>query len=585
MAKIKGNGADNTLTGTAANDKIKGYGGNDVLDGLGGNDKLDGGKGNDELVGGLGNDRLKGGKGDDLLFGGAGNDEIDGGKGFDTAVFGGTIESYSLSFKSHGDMKGTVIGPDGTDRLMNVELLRFDNALYDVASNTVHHSPTTSPVTLSPIAEDSGARLITQAELLANASDVDGPALSAINLAIATGNGSLIDNGDGTWSYTPAPNDDTAATFSYQVTDGIAPPAAGAASLDITPVNDPAVVTGDAAGGVTEDGVLADSGNLDAADIDNPADAWQAVAAPAASANGYGTYTLTADGVWTYNLDNGHAAVQALNTGETLSDSFTAYTADGTAQSVSVTINGADEPDILIPDGTLDVSARDPLSPGNIYPGAGNTATGWAIVRDVSHDLELGIHVKYRSSLQDVNPTSVEPDGTVKYTVDDGPQLNGVNGASGTALNRAAWSFDYSASTALDGSVDTLADFNFRLLIDLNPGAGTSFLELAFSPVGGLPDAPGEPRSNGLWSTAAPMAGIPAVGTGLIADDGGTDQVTQNSQNYAFYSTIMDFDGNPATDDAAVYTFTPGVFDIYLQAFDSSNTVLLAQNHVQVTVA
>ena len=31
--------------------------------------------------------------------------------------------------------------------------------------------------------------------------------------------------------------------------------------------------------------------------------------------NGFGTYTLTAAGVWTYTLDNSNAAVQALNVG------------------------------------------------------------------------------------------------------------------------------------------------------------------------------------------------------------------------------------------------------------------------------
>ncbi len=48
----------------------------------------------------------------------------------------------------------------------------------------VNDAPVTTPVTLAAIAEDSGPRLITQAELLANATDVDGPALTAINLAI-----------------------------------------------------------------------------------------------------------------------------------------------------------------------------------------------------------------------------------------------------------------------------------------------------------------------------------------------------------------------------------------------------------------
>ena len=101
----------------------------------------------------------------------------------------------------------------------------------------VNDAPSSSPVTLTAIAEDSGARTITQAELLANAGDVDGDALTATNLAISSGSGTLLDNGDGTWDYTPAAADDTSVSFSYTITDGMAT-VAGSATLDITPVND-----------------------------------------------------------------------------------------------------------------------------------------------------------------------------------------------------------------------------------------------------------------------------------------------------------------------------------------------------------
>ncbi len=36
------------------------------------------------------------------------------------------------------------------------------------------------------------------------------------------GAASLVDNGDGTWTYTPALNDDTSVSFSYTITDGTA---------------------------------------------------------------------------------------------------------------------------------------------------------------------------------------------------------------------------------------------------------------------------------------------------------------------------------------------------------------------------
>ena len=74
-------------------------------------------------------------------------------------------------------------------------------------------------MTLAAIAEDSGPRLITQAELLANASDVDGPALSAINLADqprAAARWSTTATAPG--PITPALNDGTSVTFSYTVT-------------------------------------------------------------------------------------------------------------------------------------------------------------------------------------------------------------------------------------------------------------------------------------------------------------------------------------------------------------------------------
>ena len=53
-------------------------------------------------------------------------------------------------------------------------------------------------------------------------------------------------------------------------------------------------------------------GDLNHTDVDNTNDVWQTAAAGSATTNGYGTYQLTAAGVWTYTLDNSNAAVQAL---------------------------------------------------------------------------------------------------------------------------------------------------------------------------------------------------------------------------------------------------------------------------------
>ena len=72
--QVVGDGADNTLGGTANNDNMHGNDGNDTVSGLAGDDVLYGDAGNDTLLGGDGNDELIGGAGEDLMNGGAGDD-------------------------------------------------------------------------------------------------------------------------------------------------------------------------------------------------------------------------------------------------------------------------------------------------------------------------------------------------------------------------------------------------------------------------------------------------------------------------------------------------------------------------------
>src|SRR6185437_5817212 len=124
----------------------------------------------------------------------------------------------------------------------------------------------------------------------------------------------------GNWAYTL---DDTNAavqalnvgdtltdTFVIRTQDGTAQ----TVSITIQGANDTAVISGPASGAVTKagdagPGVPAVSGTLTDADIDNPANTFQAVAPGAASDNHLGTYAMTADGTWTYTLDNSHAVV------------------------------------------------------------------------------------------------------------------------------------------------------------------------------------------------------------------------------------------------------------------------------------
>src|SRR5207247_1903329 len=100
----------------------------------------------------------------------------------------------------------------------------------------VNDAPTTTPVTLAAIAEDSGPRLITKAQLLANAADVDGDPPTVPGLAPTRRAAGLVNNGNGTWTYTPALNDSGTVNFSYTINDGQGGSVAGSARLNITAV-------------------------------------------------------------------------------------------------------------------------------------------------------------------------------------------------------------------------------------------------------------------------------------------------------------------------------------------------------------
>jgi VCBS repeat-containing protein len=88
-------------------------------------------------------------------------------------------------------------------------------------------------------------------------------------------------------------------------------------------------------------GPLAAIGKLINTDVYDTANTFTAVGSPRPSSSGYGTFMMTAAGMWSDTLDNANSAVQVLDVGETLTDTFTVTTADDTKQMVTVTIRGS----------------------------------------------------------------------------------------------------------------------------------------------------------------------------------------------------------------------------------------------------
>ncbi|UTW44003.1 VCBS domain-containing protein [bacterium SCSIO 12844] len=61
----------------------------------------------------------------------------------------------------------------------------------------------------------------------------------------------------------------------------------------------------------------------------------------------YGDLTIEADGDWSYSADNSQSAIQALGDGDTLTDTITVTSDDGTTQDITITITGTnDDPTI-----------------------------------------------------------------------------------------------------------------------------------------------------------------------------------------------------------------------------------------------
>ena len=85
-------------------------------------------------------------------------------------------------------------------------------------------------------------------------------------------------------------------------------------TITISGTNDAAVISGTTIGSVieagsTSSGTSVANGTLTASDADNAANAFIAVSSLAQSEKGYGSFTMTAAGVWTYTLDNTNPAV------------------------------------------------------------------------------------------------------------------------------------------------------------------------------------------------------------------------------------------------------------------------------------
>ncbi|MFA0554693.1 tandem-95 repeat protein, partial [Vibrio sp. 10N.222.55.A1] len=116
----------------------------------------------------------------------------------------------------------------------------------------IEHAPEALPV--SATVEEDGSIIITQEDLLANARDLDGDQLTALNLATDDESVTITDNGDGTYTLTPDADFNGDVSFTFDVSDGDDVVSTNL-ELTVSPVNDGPEAQ-DHAFTVGEDGVL-----------------------------------------------------------------------------------------------------------------------------------------------------------------------------------------------------------------------------------------------------------------------------------------------------------------------------------------
>ncbi|MGR5168368.1 VCBS domain-containing protein, partial [Vibrio astriarenae] len=299
-----------------------------------------------------------------------------------TGTYQGTYGHVIL--QSNGDWSYYAsIGQDVTgrkiDRLGQGESIT-DTVTVKSADGTTHdihitiHGDNDRPYCSSEVQLNSGkedlAQTITTTELLANTVDVDTNDAGQLSIAnLHADHGTLVDNKDGTFTFTPDHDFNGKVHFTYDVKDAHGGVTHTGASTTLLPSNDAATLQPTLASNfVTEDHLKSGTStnelwsgwkNLDIQDIDSPSEAKVTqievngvkhtvpanFAMNLAGAHGTFNFTHSTDGhdKWSYSADNSHAEVQSLSHGDSLTDTITLITTDGTRIPLTAKILGADD--------------------------------------------------------------------------------------------------------------------------------------------------------------------------------------------------------------------------------------------------
>jgi RHS repeat-associated protein len=142
-----------------------------------------------------------------------------------------------------GEAPSLTYRPDDNYHGSDSFIFKAHDGLEDSNVGTV--SLTIHPVNDLPLAMDDTATTdedtpLTTGKVLANDTDVDGDILSIVGFTQAS-NGTVVDNGNGTFTYSPNLNFNGTDSFAYTTSDGNGGTDTGTVTVTVNPINDPPV--------------------------------------------------------------------------------------------------------------------------------------------------------------------------------------------------------------------------------------------------------------------------------------------------------------------------------------------------------
>jgi VCBS repeat-containing protein len=299
---------------------------------------------------------------------------------------------------------------------------------------------------------DDNAETLTQ-NLQDGATDADGDTLAVSDVSatfVETGDADPQDlppeaftiDGNGNFTFDPTYFDDlnvgasATVTVNYTLSDGNGGTTPASFSFVVEGVNDAAVFDDEGRTETTSEDSPFAFGTVSVEDVDND-EADFGLASEETGIGEYGTFTIAADGDWTYILNDN---AQTLSDGTAVTEEFDIVSADGTVSTVAVTVQGSN--DAATFEGDLD---------GSIDEKATVPVTGQIVVDDIDNT-ELVTSVTYVSQVPIFVPTG--PEASLAA-----PAPLTANGAYGTFTisETGAWSYavDDRAVALTDDATET----------------------------------------------------------------------------------------------------------------------------------